>query len=108
MSEIQTESKASKECDDNLLLNYKQPAGIIFTDWKSAGITGMENKKTISEYPLKSANNLKNEDIVFNNNNNVRNNFENHGYSFLDNTFVVNELALTDKERCRYSNANFQ
>ena len=108
MSEIEYNLKPSKICSQFLNYNYKQPAGTIFTDWNSAGITGSVNKETISEYPLKSANNLVDSKIVKNNNNNLRNNFQNHGTNFQNSSELLNQLAIVDNlDTCNYSNANF-
>ena len=87
-------------CKNIIETNYKQPAGTIFTEWKSAGLYGVDDKNTVSKYPLKSANNLVNPEIILSNNNNVRNNFQNHKNNFLNSNSVYNDIALN------YSNNN--
>ena len=87
--------------------NHKQPAGTIFTEWKSAGIYGTENKNNISNYPLVSSNNLVDSNIVLNNNNNVRNNYQNHSIDFIDNSNTFNNLALNfSNNDCKLKNLN--
>lgn len=94
-------------CKNVIETNYKQPAGTIFTEWKSAGLYGVDDKNVISSYPLKSANNLVNSEIVLNNNNNVRNNFQNHKDSFQKNYSVYNDLALNyNNSKCSIINFN--
>ena len=109
MAEIQSDLKvANEKCSNNLKLNYNQPAGTIFTNWESAGLYGVKHNTIISNYPLTSANNLKSFEIIHNNNNNVRNNFQNHSEKFLENFPLLNNLSLTDGAICDYKSANFQ
>ena len=107
MAEIQSDLKVSNEkCRNNFKLNYNQPAGTIFTNWESAGIYGIKYNTIIRDYPLTSANNLNNFKII-NNNNNIRNNFQNHSEKFLEDFPLLNRLSLTDGELCDYKSANF-
>ena len=97
----------SNLCKDIGELNYKQPAGTIFTEWRSAGLYGMVNNNNISNYPLVSANNLVNKEIVLNNNNNIRNNYQNHTSTFYDSLNTFNELSLNNtNEVCTLGEIN--
>ena len=94
-------------CKNIIETNYKQPAGTIFTEWKSAGLYGVDDKLTVSKYPLKSANNLVNPEIILNNNNNVRNNYQNHKDNFLNDNSVYNDLALNySNNKCNIQGFN--
>jgi len=74
--------------------SYKQPGGIIFTDWKSSGISGIETDISIRNLPLKSAGGLINPNVVLGNTNNVRNSLQNYGKEFLLTTNMLNTEAF--------------
>jgi hypothetical protein len=73
---------------------YKQPAGTIFTDWTSAGISHI--REDISVRNLELFGKIKDPSLVLSNTNNVRNNFQRYGKEYLTTTNMLNAEAFSN------------
>ena len=71
---------------------YKAPAGQIFTDWTSAGITNMQEDMAVRDMPLFGK--IYNPTLVLSNINNVRSNMQNYGKEYLTTTNLLNTEAF--------------
>jgi hypothetical protein len=71
---------------------YKQHAGAIFTDWRSAGAQNVSEDIAVSEMPLYG--NIRDPTLVLSNTNNVRNNLQNYGKQFITTTNMLNTEAF--------------
>lgn len=70
---------------------YKQPGGIIFTNWQSASLNNIEEDMSISHMPYEG---IYDRNLVLSNTNNVRNTFQNFGNNFLKNVNMLNNIAF--------------
>lgn len=71
---------------------YKQPAGTIFTDWNSAGVSAIKEDISVRDLPLYG--HINDPNLVLSNTNNVRNNFQNYGKEYLTTTNMLNSEAF--------------
>lgn len=71
---------------------YKQPAGSIFTDWNSAGVSAIKEDMSVRDLPLHGT--IQDPTLVLSNTNNVRNNFQNYGKEYLTTTNMLNAEAF--------------
>ena len=73
---------------------FRQPAGTIFTDYTSAGVANTETDLSVRNLPLKSMGlNESTPSLVLSNTNNVRNNLQNYGKTYLLTTNMLNSEA---------------
>jgi hypothetical protein len=73
---------------------FRQPAGTIFTDYTSAGIANTLTDVSVRNLPLKSMGlNESTPSLVLSNTNNVRNNLQNYGKTYLLTTNMLNSEA---------------
>lgn len=73
---------------------YKQPAGTIFTDWRSAGAQNVSEDIAVSEMPLYGK--IRDPTLVLSNTNNVRNNLQNYGKQYITTTNMLNTEAFVN------------
>ena len=78
-------------------MDYKQPAGTIFTDWKSAGLRLIDDDLSVRFLPLIGKN--VDTELVLSNINNVRNNLLKYGDQYLDNTKMLNNGFFSNPYR---------
>ena len=75
--------------------NFKQHAGTVFTDYRSAGVSANYEDASIRDLPLKSLGlNKSTPELTMSNTNNIRNNLQNYGKSFLTTTNLLNNEAF--------------
>jgi hypothetical protein len=73
---------------------FKQPAGSIFTDWNSAGVSAVKEDMSVKNLPLNGT--IQNPTLVLSNTNNIRNNFQNYGKEYLTTTNMLNAEAFAN------------
>ena len=74
---------------------FKQNGASIFTDYRSAGISANYEDASIRDLPLKSLGlNKSTPELTMSNTNNIRNNLQNYGKSFLTTTNLLNNEAF--------------
>lgn len=82
--------------------HYKQPAGTIFTNWESAGISALKEDMSVRNLKIPGTNTT-NPNLVLSNANYVRNNLTNYGKEYLTTTNLLNSMAL---ENMSYESSN--
>ena len=73
---------------------YKQPAGTIFTDWTSAGLSHTREDMSIRDLALYGK--IHDPTLVLSNTNNIRNNFQRYGKEYLTSTNMLNAEAFSN------------
>lgn len=73
---------------------YKQPAGTIFTDWTSAGLSHIREDMSIRDLALYGK--IQDPTLVLSNTNNIRNNFQRYGKEYLTSTNMLNAEAFSN------------
>lgn len=69
---------------------YKQPAGTMFTDWNSSGISHVHEALSVRHLPLYGDPNLNDPSLILSNVNNIRNNLQRYGKEYLTSTNMLN------------------
>lgn len=72
--------------------NYKAPAAQTFTNYESAGVNSIKEDLSVRDLPL-SGMNRSTPDLVLSNTNNIRNNLQNYGNMYLENTNHLNKIS---------------
>ena len=87
---------------------YKQPAGTIFTDWTSAGLSHTKEDMSIRHLPLYGDEKLKDPTLVLSNTNNIRNNFQRYGKEYLTSTNMLNAEAFSNGASYLQGNSTYR